>query len=187
MPTNNYNPDNENLLSQIEKMLSKKGRSLIYKNSLLGFCAQLITTKPRAKKEFGQKLFKKLQKEQFALSQKTSSTKEALFRIKQELSFKPWILKAVPLLASLLLLISLASSDNLKESWASLLNGQLKPSAKILQKDNALLESGSNLLEVAELKKQKNYKVLKEHNGFQLIEYILLDGSKMIVVESILF
>ncbi len=181
------NLDNKDLLSQIEKMLSKKGRALIYKNSLLGFCARLITVTPKAPKNFGQKLFKALVSNHINLNKEANLLKENVSKIRQNPIPKPWALKTIPLAASFLLLIALATNNNLKQAWSRVLNGQPNSVPQANQANNDLLDFNSNLLEVAELKKQGNYKIFQEDNGFQLVEYILIDGSKIITIESILF
>jgi len=187
MTTQKRNLDNENLLSQIEKMLSKKGRTLIRKNSLLGFCARLITVTPKTPKNFGQKLFKALVRNHVNLNRKASPLKENISKIRQNPIPKPWALKTVPLAASFLLLIALATNNNLKQAWSRALNDQPSSVPQANQANNDLLGLNSNFLEVAELKKQGNYTILQENNGFQLIEYRLIDGSKIITIESILF
>ena len=191
MPQKNNPVDNQSLLNEIEKMLSApQGRDYLKNNALLGFCAQLIATRPEARDSYRQYLKQRLVA-LYLQKQKKADWKQKI-AISRLLPLRQLFTLRTASLCLSLILLTVFGVINGQNSWRQRASG-VSSSPKII--DNAMLPEANRIaaplektlsLTSEKMDSEKNYRVLKEDQEFKLIEYTLLDGSKIIAVENIL-
>lgn len=201
---------NNRLIRDIDKMLSSEDDQMIVNNSILGFCAKLNSVKPKGDQNFRRDLFRKLiQKQQ--LTQDLSFTGRIKLNLNENiLKLRTRTRRLSPVFGFSLILIffwiiyanflyitepSLQNDFNALSSIhinSSQLN-KVKNHEKVSEANmgTAYLSrdlsfgSSTNIMEIHNLKKGGNYRVLQEDKGFKLVEYTLNNGSIVTVVEGL--
>jgi len=178
--------NDQNLLNAIEKMLNAKSGDYLQNNSLLGFCSRLMAAKPQARPKFQEKLGRKLSREQRFLFPALYVKQPAAFNLREKIArfrltllprFLTW--RNLSMAASFVIIATLALNKS---------NNYLSPS-KLAETSGASREQKflfpTNTFTIEKIQSQ-NARVLKKDQAFQLVEYTLFDGSKIIALENIL-
>ncbi|MFA4880760.1 MAG: hypothetical protein WC650_04030 [Candidatus Doudnabacteria bacterium] len=181
--------NNQSLLNEIEKMLSApQGRDYLKNNALLGFCAQLIATRPEARDNYRQYLKQRLvalypRKRKIDWKQKIAISR--LLPLRQLFTFR-----TASLCLSLILLIVLGAINGqnplLQRASEVSLSPRTIDNAALSETDRITPVKKTLFLTSEKMNSERNYRVLKKYQEFKLIEYTLFDGSKIIAVENIL-
>ncbi len=184
MSLKNNPSNNQNLLDEIEKMLSVQWRNRDYlkHNALLGFCAQIIAMQPKASANYRENLKQKLivlhpQKKKADWKQKIT-TLRFLIPSRELLT-----LRTAYICLSLVLFITLGIINPWHPDRKNVFSN---PKPIILSEINSIPATNDLSRVRLENNLTQNYRILKEHREFKLIEYTLFDGSKIIAVENIL-
>lgn len=199
MHKHNKNLKNRNLLSQIDRMLHSLNKGLIYRNSLLGFCAKLIALKPQASPYYQGKLLDNLLKN-YPLKQNPTlrSLVVALPKLRFDNILPKFNFKVASLLVSLVCLIAFASGINPQNNQDASQKQVLTPAftSKIVlgnPKTNlsqSTNKEGNTIDKFTSSSKRTiergEFRIIQEDYGFKLIEYILPDGSTIKVIKGLL-
>lgn len=183
MSQSNNNLQNRKLLLEINKMLSSKGKSSVYKNSLLGFCAKLISLKPQEPPYFRKILLRKLILQ--AQNLKKNRPPSRVFKVLNSPCWQAPDFRIASILISLVLIIALASIIKVNYLQLPTPNQTKETPPYSGYTPHPFDQKGDILHSLPNLSKGSS-QILKENYGFKLIEYTLPDGSKIKILKGLL-